>query len=120
MHVTDLDWEGEGGLTVTQRIERGFVRLKALLPLVISVRKELNKPRYIPFTGILAAESKEIRRLAMSDLDVDPARIGLDGSPTKMAGVEVRRFERAKERLEGSVDDIVQRLVERIYQLGVI
>jgi electron transfer flavoprotein beta subunit len=120
MHVTDLDWDGDSGLIVTQKIERGFVRLKAPLPLVISVRKELNKPRYIPFTGILAAETKDIRRLSLSDLDVDPALIGLHGSPTKMAGLEMRRFERAKEKMEGSVDDIVQRLVERIYQLGVI
>ncbi|MBW1790326.1 MAG: electron transfer flavoprotein subunit beta/FixA family protein, partial [Deltaproteobacteria bacterium] len=120
MHAIDLAWDGEADLIVTQKIEHGYTRLKCPLPLVLSVRKELNKPRYTSFTGILAAEKKEVRILTNDDLGVDPKLIGLDGSPTKMAGLEMRKFERAGERLEGSVDDIVQQLVERIYQVGVI
>jgi electron transfer flavoprotein beta subunit len=87
---------------------------------VISVRKELNKPRYTPFTGILAAESKEIKVLSNEELRVDPDLIGLDGSPTKMAGLELRQFERAKERIEGPPEEIVQKLVDRIYRYGII
>jgi hypothetical protein len=44
----------------------------------------------------------------------------LDGSPTKMAGMDVRHFERARERLEGSVDEIVSSLVDKIYQFGIL
>jgi electron transfer flavoprotein beta subunit len=120
MHVMGLCWDGGTDLILTRKIEQGVVRLKGGLPLVISVRKELNKPRYTPFTGILAAEKKEVRVLSNDDLGIDPGLIGLEGSPTRMAGLEVRRFERARERLEGSVDDIVRQLVERIYQQGVI
>ena len=120
MHAVGLDWGDRNELIITQKIEQGFVRLKSELPLVVSVRKELNKPRYTPFTGILAAESKEIRKLSIGDLAVDPKLIGLDGSPTRMAGLEMRKFERARQRLEGSVDDIAQQLVERMYQIGVI
>lgn len=119
MHVIDLDW-GDTNLIITQKIEHGYTKLKGSLPLVISVRKELNKPRYIAFTGILAAEKKEIKVLSKEDLKLDPSLIGLEGSPTKMAGLEVRRFARAKERLEGSVDEIVEKLVDKIYQYGII
>jgi electron transfer flavoprotein beta subunit len=120
MHVTDLDWQPKNGPIITQKIEHGYAKLKAAFPLVISVRKEINKPRYIPFTGILEAESKEIKVLSNEDLKLDHSLLGLGGSPTKMAGLEIRRFERAKERLEGTVDEIVQKLVDKIYQYGII
>jgi electron transfer flavoprotein beta subunit len=120
MHVIDLDWQATHTMIITQKIEHGYTKLRASLPVVLSIRKELNRPRYIPFAGIIAAESKEIEVLTNDDLRIDPTLIGLEGSPTKMAGLEIRRFERARERLEGSVDEIVQKLVDKIYQYGVI
>lgn len=120
MHVIGLDWQGSDKMVITQKIENGYARLEASLPLVISVRKELNKPRYTSFTGIIAAESKEIKVLSNDDLGLDLGLVGLEGSPTKMAGLEVRRFQRAREHLEGSPDEIVRQLVDRIYQYGII
>lgn len=120
MHATGLDWDGTGKLIITQRIERGSIRLRAELPLVVSVRKELNRPRFTSFAGILAAEKKEIRTLSNEDLRISPDLIGIEGSPTRMAGLDMRKFERARVRLEGSADDVVRQLVERIYQAGVI
>jgi electron transfer flavoprotein beta subunit len=120
MHVIDLDLREDGSMVVTRKIEHGFARLAGALPLVISVRKELNKPRYTSFTGILAAESKEIKVLSNEDLEISPAVIGIEGSPTKMAGIELRRFQRAREKLDGSVDEIVESLAGRIYQYGII
>jgi len=120
MHVTGLELSDEGKLSITQKIESGFVQLSAQSPIVLSVRKELNKPRYIAFTGILAAESKEIVTLSNDELCVSSECIGLGGSPTKMAGLELRTFERKKEKLEGTAEDIVTALVEKIYQCGVL
>ena len=120
MHVIDLHRKEDHLLRITQKIEHGYVRLEAELPLVISVRKELNKPRYTPFTGILAAESKEINMLSNEELHIDTGLIGLEGSPTKMAGLELRRFKREKERVEGSPEEIVQVLVDKIHRYGII
>lgn len=120
MHVVGLDWKNGDRVIMTRKIEHGYTRLEASLPLVISVRKELNRPRYIPFTGIIEAESKEIKVLSNEDLKLENALLGLEGSPTKMAGLEIRRFERERERLEGSVEEIVQKLVDKIYQYGII
>ncbi len=120
MHVIGLEWQDKDRMVLTQKIEHGYARLEAAPPLVISVRKELNKPRYIPFTGIIEAESKEIKELSNEVLKIDPNLIGLEGSPTKMAGLEIRRFKRARERLEGSVEEIVVKLADKIYQYGII
>ena len=120
MHVIGLDWQDNDSLVITQKIEHGYVKLGTRVPVVLSVRKELNKPRYISFSGILVAEAKEIQKLSNEELRIDETLIGLAGSPTKMAGLEIRRFEREKERLEGSPEEIVQKLVDRIYRFGVI
>jgi electron transfer flavoprotein beta subunit len=120
MHVIGLRWSEDNTLFLTQKIEQGQLELKAGLPIVLSVRKELNKPRYTSFLGILAAESKEVKVLSNEDLNLPAHQIGLDGSPTKMAGMEIKRFQRAKEKLEGSPDEIVTMLVERIYKLGIL
>jgi hypothetical protein len=37
-----------------------------------------------------------------------------------MAGLELRQFARARETLEGSVEEIVEKLVDKIYQYGII
>ncbi|MBW2103505.1 MAG: electron transfer flavoprotein subunit beta/FixA family protein [Deltaproteobacteria bacterium] len=85
MHVVELSDEGGSKLLATQKIENGLCTLRVPLPAVLSVRKELNKPRYIPFTGILAAESKEIALLSNADLKINEGLVGLHGSPTQMA-----------------------------------
>jgi electron transfer flavoprotein beta subunit len=120
MHVIGLRLPEDNGLILTQKIEQGQLELKARLPIVLSVRKELNKPRYTSFLGILAAESKEVKVLSNADLKLPAHQIGLDGSPTKMAGMEIKRFQRAKEKLEGSPDEIVSMLIEKIYKLGIL
>ncbi len=119
MHVIGLDWQNKDKVIITQKIEQGYTRLEATVPLVLSVRKELNRPRYIPFSGIIEAEQKEIKVLTNEDLKIDAGRIGLTGSPTKMAGLEIRRFKRAKEKLDGSLDEIVQKLADKIYQCNI-
>ena len=103
-----------------RKSSRGRVRLLAEAPLALGVRKELNKPRYTPFTGILAAESKEIKTLNCAELDIDRSLIGLEGSPTKMAGLELKRFQRAREKVGGSDDEIVQKLLDKLYQYGIL
>lgn len=120
MHVIGLQWSEDRRLTLTQKIEQGQLELRAGLPIVLSVRKELNRPRYTSFLGILAAESKEVKVLTNEDLKLPAHHIGLEGSPTRMAGMEIRRFQRARERLDGSPDEIVSMLLDRIYKLGVL
>jgi electron transfer flavoprotein beta subunit len=120
MDVIGMDWDQSGGCILTRTIEQGTEKLRVRLPIVVSVRKELNKPRYIPFTGILDAETKEVKTVSNEELGIDERLIGLEGSPTKMHGLELRRFQRERHRVEGTVDEIVRALADRIYQYGLI
>jgi electron transfer flavoprotein beta subunit len=120
MHVIHLEFGDAGHLVVTQKIEHGYVKLAAAPPLLLSFTKAANQPRYSTFLEILAAETREIAVWTNADLKLDEAQIGLKGSPTQMADLLLRPKTRQGLRLEGSPQEMAQRLAEKIQQLGVI
>jgi electron transfer flavoprotein beta subunit len=120
MHVSKVEFNNPGQLVVTQKIEQGYVKLEAEPPLLLSVTKEANQPRYSTFLEILAAETREIATWTNGDLNLEARRIGLEGSPTQMAELLLRPKARQGLRLVGSPEEIAQQLVSKINQLGVI
>jgi len=120
MHVTNLDYGDRERLLVTQKIEQGYMKLEAQPPLLLSFTKEANKPRFTSFLEILAAEKREIATWSNADLNLEESRIGLNGSPTKMADMLLRKRGRQGHRLEGSSEELAQQLAQKIYQLGFI
>jgi electron transfer flavoprotein beta subunit len=119
MHVRRLSLK-EGTLRIEQRIERGFVSLQADPPILLSFTKEVNKPRFISFLGILAAEKKDIAVWNNEMLGLDASSIGIAGSPTKMANLLLRQKQREGARIEGRPEEVAKQLVERFYQLGIL
>jgi electron transfer flavoprotein beta subunit len=120
MHVSKIEFRDARRLVVTQKIEQGYVKLEAEPPLLLSLTKEANKPRFITFLEILAAEKREVSIWTDADLNLDESRIGLGGSPTQMADLRLRQKARQGLRLQGSPEEMAQSLVEKIHQLGVI
>ncbi len=120
MHVCRLVLDGPGGIRLSQRVEMGVVEMEAEAPLLLSFTKEVNKPRYTTFLGILEAESKEIEIWGNQELRLDPGSVGLRGSPTKMADLLLRRKTRQGERVVGDPEEAARRVAERLSQLGII
>jgi len=118
MHVAHLELEQDKRLVVTQKIEQGYVKLAAEPPLLLSFIQKANKPRFLSFLEILAAEKREISTWTNADLNLDESRLGLGGSPTKMANMLLRAKGRQGLRLVGSPEEIVQQLAAKIRQLG--
>jgi len=120
MHVSNIWIAEKDRLVVTQKIEQGYVRLETSSPVLLSVTKEANKPRYISFPEILAAEQRDIFTWTNDILNVDEALVGLSGSPTKMADLLLQKKERQGLRLSGKPGEIARQLAEVIHQLGII
>jgi electron transfer flavoprotein beta subunit len=120
MHVSGMELGAGHDLLITQQIEHGYARLEGTPPLLLSFIKEANKPRYVSFLEMLEAEKREIATLSNQDLGVDESLIGLDGSPTKMADLLLRKKQREGVRLSGSPEEIVEQLVDKMYQQGVL
>jgi electron transfer flavoprotein beta subunit len=120
MHVCHMEILNTQRLLLTQKIEQGTVKLDAEPPLLLSFTKQANKPRYISFMEILAAEKREIHIWDNAILNIDETLIGLKGSPTQMADLLLQPKQRKSVRLTGDPEEIARKLADKIHQLGII
>jgi len=76
--------ESDGELLKAQReTETGYIDVAVKPPVLISVTKSINEPRYPSLKGIMGAKKKEIKSLALSDLGLERA-VGSDGAKTEV------------------------------------
>jgi len=68
------------------------------MPAVVIVVNGANEPRYPSLKGIMASKRKEIEKLSLSDLEVNPGEVGLGGSKTPVVDATPR-----PEKLAGQV-----------------
>ncbi len=69
-------------VTIRRVTDDGYAVVSASLPAVVSVVEKINEPRYPTFKGIMAAKKKPVQVLALADLGVDGASVGLAGAAT--------------------------------------
>lgn len=84
--AVDFKWDN-GKAIVTRQVGEGCEVLELRLPALVTAASSLNIPRYPSVSGILKKYDTEVHYLTAADLDVDPERIGLKGSPTQVKGV---------------------------------
>ena len=79
-----------GGDGVVLRCERqaeyGYDTVEVALPAVVSVGDAINEPRYPSLKAIMGAKKKPLETFAMSDLGIDPRRVGVEGSGARWSG----------------------------------
>ncbi len=84
-YVAELALESGGRSVVVKRaFEDGYQRLRVKLPCLLTALRGMNQPRYMSVAGILDAYRAEIKVWGLADLGLDPASIGLKGSPTRV------------------------------------
>jgi electron transfer flavoprotein alpha/beta subunit len=96
-YVAKIEVDGDA-VSVEREYEEGYGIIKAKLPLLISVVKSINEPRYPTIKGTMKANRAEIPVWTMADLEVDEQKLGLKGSPT-----QVRRIFTPPRRTEGVI-----------------
>lgn len=108
-----------GTLTVRRKLEGRREVVRAPLPAVVTVVREINQPRYPTVPARLAAEEAEISVWDNGVLGLPADRIGLKGSPTS-----VKRIFAPERRMgeivgdgevdpEGAVQELIRKLIER-------
>jgi electron transfer flavoprotein beta subunit len=122
-HITDIrkieQIDENGYVTMERLLEEGYVRLKAKMPIVLTVVKEINEPRLPSLKGKLAAKKKEITLLNAEKLDVYADRIGLEGSPTQVIKIFTPPKPKGGKIIEGEVPDAVAALIRELKEMGV-
>ncbi|GAC1626906.1 MAG: electron transfer flavoprotein subunit beta/FixA family protein [Chloroflexota bacterium] len=103
----------DGTARVHRQISGGYQVVTAGLPAVVSVVKGVNEPRYPSLKGIMAAKRKEIKKLALADLDVAPDTVGYDGAKVHVVAVTPRPEKVAGDVVrEASAEETARRIAD--------
>jgi len=102
------------------QMEEGYARVEVRLPAVLTLTRECNRPRGITMLGVVQARNKPLSVWTAADLELDPAQVGLAGSPTQMGDMWMPESGRRQEILPGKPEEAVQALLERLRELAVL
>jgi electron transfer flavoprotein beta subunit len=109
----------DGTVKVQRQTETGYDQVEAPLPAMVSVTAGVVEPRYPSFKGIMAAKSKPVDQLTLSDLGIDAATVGSAGAGQEIVAVEDAPAREAGEIIEDDGESY-QRVVAFLEGLKVI
>ncbi len=107
-------------ITIERMMDDGYDILSLRLPALITVVREINDPRVPSIRGKKRARTIEIPVWGIKELDADPSLTGLKGSPTQVKEVFVPRLKREKVLLEGTLDEKLMTLIDRLKEANII
>ena len=101
--------KNDAGLTVKRELEGGwFQTIQLPLPAVLTIQSGGNKLRYATLMGIKRAKTKEVRRVAASEL-------GAPASPLAvLESIALPQKQRSTQILPGSAKEAAAALVEKL------
>ena len=88
------------------------------LPCVLSIQTGINEPRYVGIRGIRKVASVDIPVQGASDLGIAPDSVGQTGARLKRNDFFVPDPGEGAEILEGSTDEIIDKLIELLKAKG--
>jgi len=113
-YVRKVEEIDENRIVAERLMETGYEVVEAPLPCILTVVKEINEPRLPSLKGKMAAKKAEIPTWGAADIEAEPDKLGLDGSPTKVIRIFTPPPREGGEMLEGEPDETVPKLVEKL------
>ena len=115
-YVKEIETVNKEEIIVKRDIEDGFQRVSCQLPALLTVVKELNEPRFAHMERLITACTDEapIKIWNAADIGVFTCDVGLEGSNTHVIKTFTPNFKRQNETLEGSKEEVVAKLFERL------
>jgi len=110
--VSSIQAAEDGVMTAQRLVDSGHQVVQTQLPAVITVVKEINEPRLPSLRGLMQAKKAQIPVWGASDLEVDPARVGLQGSPTRVASAGFPERPAEGRILEGSLESQAEQVAD--------
>ena len=110
----------DSGVKVERELEGGALEVVELQkPCVICVQTGINQVRYASLKGIMAAKKKPIDTKTADDLGL-AGNVGAGAAKTKIQSIYTPPKGQGAEILEGSADEVAQKLVTKIKELGLL
>ena len=109
----------EGMARFQRMTEEGFEVIETPLPCLITVVKEINIPRLPSLKGKIRAKQAPVMTLTAKDIDAEPDKLGLKGSPTVVKKVFTPPTRTGGQILQGETNEVVAKLVEALKDMVV-
>lgn len=104
----------QSSIKVQRLMDEGYDVVESTLPVLLTVVKELNEPRFPSLRGKLAAKKAEIKKWGSSDIQADEGNIGLKGSPTRVKNIFAPQAKKDRKMLEGTPEEQVDALIKEL------
>lgn len=118
-YVQDFKINGDR-ITVQRQLEDGYETIKVKKPVLLTAVSALNTPRYMAVDKIFEAYEKEIITWTIDDLDITKEGVGLQASPTKVFKSFTPEPKGKGIMLEGSTEEVVEKLLVSLKQKHII
>ena len=119
-YVTGLEFDGNKTLTVKKETEEGYQMLSVEMPCVLTVLATANKARYMTISGIMDAFEKEVEIWTASKIDIEPEKLGLKGSPTRVKKSFTKAQKGAGETFEVDPEEGVNIIINKLKEKHII
>lgn len=117
--VNEIEVIDDTKLKVGREIEGGNQEMNEIsLPCVLSIQTGINEPRYVGIRGIRKVANVEIPVHGLSDLGLDASSVGQDGARVKRVDYFVPEMGEGAEILEGSSEEVAEKLIELLKAKG--
>jgi len=113
-YVRKIEELADDYIAAERLLEDGTEIIRAPLPCLLTVVKEINEPRIPSLKGKLAAKKAQITLWKSADLACDAGSLGLDGSPTKVVKIFTPPPRGGGEILKGEPEEVVPQLVAKL------
>jgi electron transfer flavoprotein beta subunit len=119
-YVSKVDDIKNGVLRVQRMVEDGYETLEASLPAVITVVKEINRPRLPSLRGQMKAKSAQIPTWTAMDIGAEKEKVGLAGSATQVTKVFFPQRAHRAEMLAGDPSAQVDALIQKLREVKLV
>jgi electron transfer flavoprotein beta subunit len=117
--VNKIEITSDKAIKVGREIEGGNQEMSEIdLPCVLSIQTGINEPRYVGIRGIRKVASVEIPVHGSADLGIAAGSVGAAGAKVKRVDYFVPAMGEGAEMLEGSSDEIAEKLIELLKSKG--
>ncbi|MCP4368281.1 MAG: electron transfer flavoprotein subunit beta/FixA family protein [Deltaproteobacteria bacterium] len=117
--VNSIEVIDDKKMKVGREIEGGNQEMNEIdMPCVLSIQTGINEPRYVGIRGIRKVASLEIPVHGASDIGISTDSVGDAGAKVKRLDYFVPELGEGAEILEGSMEEIAEKLVELLKAKG--
>lgn len=109
-YVKKIEEIKDGFARVERMTEEGYQIIQVPLPVLFTVVKEINEPRFPSLKGMMRSKQAQILHWRAADIPAEAAHLGLAGSPTQVVKIFTPPVRTGGQILQGETHEVVEKL----------